>query len=311
MTSPLSAIIHVEAADGTKDEYAFYFERELCHINWLEDLSVAGNSIEGFMPDQLEYTITYPVGTDTTELFSVTDIEWVKAEKHEAVHVSMDNTDIFIQVVAENGDTRVYVIYQRILLSGNTLLDDLAADGTTLQNFEPESFTYTYYLLEGQGVPDLSAIAQHEDAEVSILRANSVGDTAYVYVTAPNGEEGLYKVIFAPAPFNENLEPSEQDAVLSHIKGSNQFAAFTIRKNVQIALYGPNGELITMQDVPVCDPNQAYVGFDARETDIFYNVQDPTAGSIITLEQSQKIYFYVFFYDQKKPFKSGKISLTD
>lgn len=283
-------------------DYEVHFIVEKCPYNWLEDIRIWGKSIEGFDKDSLIYTVEYPVGTDSTAFFPVEAVTWTLADPSERVEVSDDNGTVQILVTAANGSMRQYDIRQVIMLAGNSLLKDLTVNGRTITNFDPETYEYTYIVLEGEILPSVEGIAQDEAADV-LVTPGELGGATKVFCVAPDGSETLYTVHFELSSMNSGITPRSTDVLLKQIAGSETFAAYSIRLNTKIAIYDDKGHLFLNQDVPVCNPNNATMSIDPTGREVLIDASGDAA--YFTIPVHGQTFFYLFYSDKTR-LQSGK-----
>ncbi len=299
----------VSADEESMLEYAIYFSTELCGIDWLTDIRINNKTIEGFNQDSLIYNITYAKGFDRRRMATSKEITYTKADSTQTVTVGGQDGTITLQVVAENQtNVRVYVINQKILLNDNSLLRDLLLDGISLRQFEDSVFEYEYLLFEGELIPTIDAVAQDNEAEVDITLGN-IGEDTYIYCTAQDGSESIYKIRFAYSDINTAQTPAKGDVLFKHIAGSDQYAAYTIRNGVTVAVYDFAGHRVALMDVPVCNPNSVQLVEDSNGQDLLYDVDAYGVGAMFTVPNTNQIYYYVFF-EGKSRIASGKFMLT-
>lgn len=299
----------VSADEESMLEYAIYFSTELCGIDWLTDIRINNKTIEGFNQDSLIYNITYAKGFDRRRMATPKEITYTKADSTQTVTVGGQDGTITLQVVAENQtNVRVYVINQKILLNDNSLLRDLLLDGISLRQFEDSVFEYEYLLFEGELIPTIDAVAQDNEAEVDITLGN-IGEDTYIYCTAQDGSESIYKIRFAYSDINTAQTPAKGDVLFKHIAGSDQYAAYTIRNGVTVAVYDFAGHRVALMDVPVCNPNSVQLVEDSNGQDLLYDVDAYGVGAMFTVPNTNQIYYYVFF-EGKSRIASGKFMLT-
>ena len=299
----------VSADEESMLEYTVLFSTELCDIDWLTDLRLNGKTIEGFHRDSLQYNITYPKNFDKRKLAQPKEVTYEKADSTQTVTVGGQDGTITIQVMAQNQtNVRVYVINQRILLNDNSLLRDLLLDGISLRQFEDSVFEYEYLLFEGELIPTIDAVAQDNEAEVDITLGN-IGEDTYIYCTAQDGSESIYKIRFVYSDINTAQTPAKGDVLFKHIAGSDQYAAYTIRNGVTVAVYDFAGHRVALMDVPVCNPNSVQLVEDSNGQDLLYDVDAYGVGAMFTVPNTNQIYYYVFF-EGKSRIASGKFMLT-
>ena len=301
-----SVTVSVVSADGeVMYDYVIIFEVARCDINWLTDLRINNQTIEGFHQDSLVYTISYPLGTDSASFIRPEDITYTLADSTETVSITETEGTILIQVVAENGtDVRVYVINQRIAKSSNSLLADLTVAGSTIAGFDDSTYVYTYYLLEGETVPEIVGVPQDSTAEVSITPGQP-GEDTYIYCTAQDGSETVYTIRFLLSEMNTAKTPTKQD-VLFKQTGTDQFTAYTIRNNTWFALFDHSGQMYLNTLMPVCNPNDVSVAHDPQGNDILTDAQGE--GVTFSIPNHGEVFFYLFYSDNQR-LESGKFIL--
>lgn len=309
-----TAVADVQTADNvvtisvvSQDEnnyldYVVIFTIEGCPINWLDDLMVGGQTIEGFDKDSTIYTIAYPVGTDESAFVHAADITYVAGDSTEVIEVSEENNSIYVNVTAENGEVRVYAINQVIRLSDNSLLSDITLNGVSLANFNDSTYEYEYLLLEGETMPMVEAVAQDSLAEVSVT-PGAVGEATLIYCTAQDGTETIYKVLFRVSSINTALEARSTDVLFKQIGGTDQFAAYSIRNNTSIAIFDHYGHLMFDQPLPVCNPNEVTVATDPNGREIVTDAHGD--GAFFTIPVHGQVFFYMF-YSNNQRICSGK-----
>lgn len=297
----LSVVISTTSADEEHfEDYTVNFVIERCDVDWLLDLKVSGTTLAGFDKDTLSYTITYPQGSDSTVFVHAEDISWTVADSTEKVDVIESGNEIQVLVTAENGTVRPYEIRQVIMLSSNSLLSDLTLNGKTIKDFDPETYTYTYIVLEGGVMPEVDAVAADKLAEISITPGT---EDVKIYCTAQDGSESMYTVVFEKSSLNTSETPASTDVLLKQIAGSETFAAYSIRVNTWLAIYDDKGQMYLNVEVPACNPNDASISYDARGKEILTDANGDAA--YFTLPAHGQTLFYIF-YSGKERIQSGK-----
>ncbi len=271
----------------------------------LQSLSVRGAQVEGFHPDTTHYQIFYPIGTDSADLATITDIEAIAKDPQAVVTITANGVNFTIQVDAQDGEhSRVYTIDQVILLSDNALLSAIYLDSVLIRDFNPNCFEYTYYIVGAQ--PSIEAIAQDENAIVE-YGMYALNEPFYIYVTAHDGTECIYTIHFLESTIQSAQTPTEKDVIIKHIAGTMDFVAATIRKNVSLGVYTAQGQLLFYSKLTESTQNDATVGTNADGSDRLLDVF--TQPTVFTLPEANRAFFYVFFENEKNRITSGKIMI--
>jgi len=183
----------------------------------LDELNVDAVGIENFSADMLDYEVVLPVGT--TDVPVVTAV----ASDSEATVLITPATEIpgstTILVTAENGiTTKTYTIDFRIIADVATL-QEIAVDGVTLADFDPDVFTYnvTLPLETTVDVPEVTAVATGPNATVVVTPATELPGQTTIVVTAEDGiAEVTYTVNFVMVSVDATLSDiSADDATIT------------------------------------------------------------------------------------------------
>ena len=272
----------------------------------LQRVTVKGETLAGFHADTLTYDIEYPIGTDSTELIGADDIIAIPTDSNATVTITQNEQTILIQVIAQNEkDVRIYTINQSILLSSNALLADILLDSVSLRDFDPAITEYTYYITEA--VPSVTAIAA--DSTATIDYGMYVANEPYqIYVTAADGTECVYTIYFVAATIQASASPTKHDVIIKHIPGTLDFAVATIRKNVSVGIYTAEGHLIYYNKVTEISQNNAIMGTNADGSEILLDTFDNSHQ--FSVPQAGKVFFYVFYENDKRRIASGKLMVN-
>ena len=271
----------------------------------LRRLLIRGTDIEGFHGDTLLYHLTYPIGTDSTALVTLSDIQAEAEDADANVSVTAQGTSFIIQVTAADGvSARVYTITQTILLSANTRLSAIYLDSALIRDFDPDILDYTYYITDVR--PAVHAVPEDENATVE-FSMYTPGEPFYIYVTAPSGDEQVYSVLFLESTIHTATSPTANDVLVKHIGGTMQLVFATIRKNVSVAVYTEQGNLVYYAPVPESDQNDATIVTNVEGSETIIDVHTPKAQC--TLPNCDQRYLYIFFENDKRRITSGKIAL--
>ncbi len=289
--------ITVISQDGLMiNQYTVNFTVALSSDAQLADLTLFGTTLDGFTPEVFDYTLTYPVGTPVDSLPTPDDIAYTLG--HESQNVSISSPDpntILLTVIAEDATTiNVYILNLNILLSSNSLLDAILIDGVLLPTFSPTHYEYSYLLLPGALIPEITVLKGDASQDVTIV-LSSVGEPSHIYVTAADGTESEYTILFSFTSSNPGASPTYSDVSWVPL-GGGTFKASTLRHNVQVRILSPTGQTLRISDVALIDPNE----------DI---TQPHTSGTLLHFEPNPQIYIYVFTHEGKV-ISSGKFIVT-
>ena len=207
ITQPTSvngtATIKVTAANKTATQtYTINFKVGLLADNELQDILVNGKSIPGFNPSQTIYKVSLPVGT--TQMPTVTYVSKYPAGEQTVVATApsiIDGGQYTLAVTTPgNQIAKVYKLNFKLEESSYTYLNTLQVAGGYITNFQPDNFTYYINLPLGTtAIPDITYTVGDEFQTVAVtpLGAGVLDGTVRVTVTAGNGDQSVYKLVFS------------------------------------------------------------------------------------------------------------------
>ncbi len=302
----------VTAGDGLAvEEYTIVFEHLLSSNCSLIDLQINGVTVNGFSPDSIEYTITYPIGTDPSELFDATAITAVPEDPNATYNVVMDGTTAQIFVTAPDGTMSVYVIHQEILLSNEAHLRMIWLDGAEVRDYNMDTLVYTITLVPGSVLPTITAEPLDTLATWELGMETEVenGKDVEVFCTAQDGTTMVYVLQFRYANWNASTE-TDTDDYLFFYAGNGQYKAVTISIGVQIGIYDVNGRLLKIEALPTAHPEDVVVEVDEDGNQKLVSALPSAVGAYFAPPTNQ-VLFYVFFDSKtKKVAKGGKFQLA-
>ncbi|NSW45210.1 MAG: DUF5018 domain-containing protein [Bacteroidales bacterium] len=207
---PGSATILVTAEDGTTTlTYTINFSvaAALSSDATLSDLTVNGTTVSGFDANTFTYNVVLPYGTTTIPTVAATPNDPnANAVVTQASSLPGSAT---VVVTAENGTTTLtYTINFTIALNNDATLSDLTIDGTTVNGFAANIYTYDVVLPYGTTtIPTVAATPNDPNANAVVTQASSLPGIATVVVTAEDGTTTLtYTINFSvAAPTAETL----------------------------------------------------------------------------------------------------------
>lgn len=196
------ATIVVTAANGTsKATYTLTFVVGQLADNTLRDILVNGKSIPGFTPSQTVYKVSLPTSTSTMPVVQAVSA-YADGEQtivHKAPSVIDGGTYTLSVTTPGNSIAKVYKLNFRLEASSYTYLQNLSA-GDYITDFTPDNTTYYVNLPLGTTtLPTVTWTAGDEYQTISKadLPEGTMDGTVRITVTAGNGDQTVYKVIFS------------------------------------------------------------------------------------------------------------------
>ena len=308
----IEVLIHVLAPNNEDEaEYKLVFLFSRNNDATLVDIQLRGVSLRGFKSDKMDYPYAHPYGSDSTAFFTAADVTIVKSDPLAADTIYREeNGTIVITVTAQDRKTQNTYSIQQLFGKDtvNTLLM-IYLDGEEMPGFHPDTTFYTYYLMNGAGAtPLVTGVPTSENADTTYTR-NTVNDTTYIYCTAQDGSDRVYRILFLETDVNDGIAASSSKEVfVRRVPGTNQLFVATIRSGVFFYLYDRNGHLVyAYENLPVADPNSFEVRRDSWNNDVLMKVDvtDPNSGVYVDLMPGQ-VYFYSFV-SLKKQIARGKL----
>lgn len=271
----------------------------------LSMVTIKGDSIANFHSDTLSYDIVYPIGTDSTELAQLYDLEAFAEDSNAVVTITENGIDFMIQVTAQDGKTiSIYTITQSILKSSDASLQMILLDSIPLYGFMSDILEYTYYINATQ--PQIEAITTDSTSSVE-YGIFTLGEPFNIYVTAADGTERVYSINFLETTINSANIPTANDVLFRHIGGTMDVMFATLRKRVSVAIYDQQGHRLFYQSVPESDQNDATIYVNSEGIEELMDVCTPLV--TYTLPATNQCYFYVFFENETRKIASGKFAV--
>ena len=205
--------VEVEASSGDKKSYTLNITRELNANNKLKSLEVAGHSLSpSFDPSVISYNVTVDSDVDNVAITAAADNS-LSVVKGVGVKSLSTGTNTFnIDVKAENGDVKTYVVVVTRKASNDSTLQSLSIDETILdQPFSPTTKNYTASVANSVKSVTVNAVANDIKAKGVTGTGNvnlATGDnTIDVVVTAEDNTKTTYTIVVNRAKsMNANLK---------------------------------------------------------------------------------------------------------
>jgi len=302
----------VTAGDKTTvSEYIITFSNELSANNYLLSIALDGELLADFHRDTMAYTITFPVDTDPSSLYTAEDVVATPEDPTATVAVQEQGTTLVIIVTAANGAIRAYSIDQVIELSDEARLSMIYLDSVAIEGFDPEIFEYTVKLPQAAILPIVTATpldSLHATVELGMEKTLEDGSKLIeIDGIAQDGTILTYAVYFTFADWSPTADAVAGDCLFFPMKGTrNTFRAVTISLGVKCAIYSFTGQLITMMDVPVLDVNSVEVETNANGEQVIVEGSVPNdALGAEYVAQSGETFIYIFYNSNTKRIGRG------
>lgn len=182
--------LHVEAENGTTQDYTIYFPVEKSNVTTLEYIALGAGELL-FDKETTFYDVTLPYGT--TE---VPAISWAKSVEEQTVTLiagSINDTTRFV-VTAENGDTRTYDMIFNVAKSGKeNILASIVVEGIG-------SFTDNAEVMLPYGTTELPAITCVKNFPEQTVLIDNGGIYAPTTITVKANEKGVADKVYTLTP---------------------------------------------------------------------------------------------------------------
>ena len=167
----------------------------------LSDLQIDGTTVTGFASDDYSYDVELVAGTTTVP--TVTATPTASSSNADVTPAASLPGTTTVLVTAEDGSEGTYSInftVAVVILDNDTTLSDLQVDGTTVTGFASDDYSYDVELVAGTTtVPTVTATTTASTSSADVTPAASLPGTTTVLVTAEDGSEGTYSVVFTVA----------------------------------------------------------------------------------------------------------------
>ena len=207
----------VTAANGDQSIYKIIVSTEKSDVKTLQDILLDGVSLEGFSPDEVQYNVQLPIGTDT-----LPTIETVNGDAYQTVSIVTGglNGTTRITVTAGNGETMVYQITFSVLKATNNTLRMITVDGVNLEGFDPEVNEYTIHLPIGTTTqPVVGWTPNDEYQTISMRKGSTITDDVKITVRPQSGTSRTYTLHFT-------LEMSDNTSLAMIYLGGDSLQGF-------------------------------------------------------------------------------------
>ena len=184
--------VSAPAAQNTRT-YKLTYKIEASSYAYLAGISLDGQPIEGFTPEQTNYSFTLPIGTTT-----LPTITWTQGDPYQTVAITEGGIDgtTRIVVTAAAGNTVTYRLTFSTEKSTNNALQGIALDGTPLEGFHPDTLHYTITLPAGTTTLPVVTYTQGDEYQTVTLNTSTTTRTVRIVVKAGDGSSRVYTLTF-------------------------------------------------------------------------------------------------------------------
>ena len=184
--------VSAPAAQATRT-YKLTYKIEASSYAYLAGISLDGQLIEGFSPEQTSYVFTLPIGTTTLPA-----ITWTQGDPYQTVSITKGGVDgtTRIVVTAAAGNTVTYRLTFSTEKSSNNALQGITLDGQALQGFHPDTLNYTVTLPAGTTALPVVTYTQGDEYQIVTLSTSAATRTVRIVVKAGDGSSRVYTLTF-------------------------------------------------------------------------------------------------------------------
>ena len=184
--------VSAPAAQNTRT-YKLTYKIEASSYAYLAGISLDGQPIDGFTPEQTNYSITLPIGTTTLPA-----ITWTQGDPYQTVALTEGGVDgtTRIVVTAAAGNTVTYRLNFSTEKSTNNALQGIALDGKPLEGFHPDTLNYTLTLPAGTTTLPTVTYTPGDDYQTVSVSTSAATNTVRIVVKAGNGASRIYTLTF-------------------------------------------------------------------------------------------------------------------
>jgi len=212
----------------------------------LSVLKVNGDTIDNFASYRLAYEVILPKGTvDVPVVEAVTKNAGASAVVTDATE--LPGTATVVVTAADGVTTNTYTVEFKMEASTDATLSDLTVDGTTVDEFDPGTYSYDVELPYGTTVvPTVAATPTDANAEVVITDAAGLPGTTTVEVTAEDGVTvKTYSVNFSVAVGVRSMTGNSNIKVYPTLSREGHFMVQTEGGMSAISLFNIAGVLVS------------------------------------------------------------------
>ena len=184
--------VSAPAAQATRT-YKLTYKIEASSYAYLAGISLNGQPIEGFSPEQTTYSFTLPIGTTTLPA-----ITWTQGDPYQQVTLTEGGVDgtTRIVVTAAAGNSVTYRLTFNTKKSSNNALQGIALGGTPLEGFHPDTLHYTITLPAGTTELPVVTYTPGDGYQTITLNTNTATRTTRIAVKAGDGSQRVYTLAF-------------------------------------------------------------------------------------------------------------------
>lgn len=184
--------VSAPAAPSTRT-YKLTYKIEASSYAYLAGISLDGQPIEGFSPEQTNYSFTLPIGTTTLPA-----ITWTQGDPYQTVSITEGGVDgtTRIVVTAAAGNTVTYRLTFSTEKSSNNALQGIALDGKPLDGFHPDTLNYTLTLPAGTTTLPVVTYTPGDEYQTVTLNTSTATRTVRIVVKAGDGSSRIYTLTF-------------------------------------------------------------------------------------------------------------------
>lgn len=266
-----TARIEVQPEVGAINVYTILFRKGEEANTTLLQLSLDGTPIPDFRPDSLYYEYVLPYGTN-----QLPEITYTLADENSLVYEIPDGiTQTILNVVSADGTSNtVYEIQYKQYVSSDQTLSDIKVDGTSLEDFLPTTYQYSYELEAGTLACPPITVEKANPSQIVLIQAPRLDGVAEIRLVDANQEtlntytinfilkkdtvtslqnillDGQPLTDFEPAKkiYEVQLLAEDQLPTITYERGhdrQNVFVSYVAREGIDLLVTAENGNTAT------------------------------------------------------------------
>ncbi|MDR2840287.1 MAG: hypothetical protein LBV75_03325, partial [Paludibacter sp.] len=180
--------------------YTLNFTVAQLNDNKLQNILINGEPIPNFNPSTNSYTVELPLGTTVAPTITPVSAYPTGAQTILLTDNGLASPSTILVSSPAATASRTYKITYVITMSSNTSLQDIKIGGVSIDNFNSQTYNYSYVLPRGTTILPAITWTKGEANQTVTATYNGVNGETRLVVTAQNGSSvQIYRIAFSVA----------------------------------------------------------------------------------------------------------------